>query len=74
MIRLSGDWPAPTDYLEATADEASWRRKADEAAGRRMEAIARMRGSGMSYGQIAKLVGLSRSRVQQLVNRSRDPR
>lgn len=69
-MRLADDWPAPTDYMEATADEATWRRKADEASGRRIDAIIRMRGSGMSYGQIATLTGLSRSRVQQLVERA----
>lgn len=69
-LRLSGDWPAPTDYLEATADEVAWRRKADEAAGRRVESIVRMRESGMSYRQIARTTGLSPTRIQQLVIRS----
>lgn len=69
MIRLDGDWPAPTDYLKATAEEAAWRRKADEAARRRVEAIIRMRESGMSYRQIARTTGLSPTRVQQLVER-----
>lgn len=69
--RLSGDWPAPTDYLEATIEEATWRKKADEAADRRAEALARMHDSGLSLGTLAKMTGLSRSRVQQLVDRGK---
>jgi DNA-directed RNA polymerase specialized sigma24 family protein len=36
---------------------------------RRVEAVRAMVRSGMSYGEVAAAVGLSRQRIEQLVNR-----
>lgn len=58
-----------TEYKRASKEEARLRRLADAYASERSAVLAEMHRSGMSYGQIAKLIGLSRSRVQQLVNR-----
>lgn len=60
-----------TAYLEATGREARLRIEADKAAGERAKSLAKMHRSGMSYAQIAADVRLSRSRVQQLVERNR---
>lgn len=58
-----------TKYQRATAREAQLRKAADKAAAERASELARMHRSGKSYGQIAEATGLSRSRVQQLVER-----
>lgn len=59
-----------TDYRKATRREARLRSAADKAAVGRAVALAKLhRTEGMSYGQIAHATGLSRSRVQQLVER-----
>lgn len=60
-----------TTYLEATEKESRFRQAADEAARERAWALAEMHRSGMSYGKIAEVTGLSRARVQQLVERDR---
>lgn len=57
-------------YRKATERETRFRKAADEAASERARLLGEMHHSGMSYGTIAKLTGLSRSRVQQLVQRS----
>jgi hypothetical protein len=57
-------------YRRATARELRLRSKADEASVERVAAIVEMSQS-MSYGQIAKATELSRSRVQQLIERGR---
>lgn len=56
-------------YQRATAKEVRLRKAADKAAAERASEVAKMHRSGMSYGQIAEATGLSRSRVQQLVER-----
>lgn len=56
-------------YTKATKLEAKYRRAADDAASERARALAQMHAEGMSYGAIAEATGLSRSRVQQLVER-----
>lgn len=61
-------------YLEATEREARLREAADEAASERALIVADMHRAGMSYGKIAEQIGLSRSRVQQLVERANQPR
>lgn len=58
-------------YLEATKREIRLRQAAEEAAAERSKALAELHRSGMSYGKIADATGLSRSRVQQLVERYR---
>lgn len=58
-------------YLQATIREARLRKAADEAAADRASELAKMHATGMSYGKIAAATGLSRSRVQQLVERSK---
>lgn len=58
-------------YLEATEREIRLRQAAEEAAADRSQALAQLHRSGMSYGKIADATGLSRSRVQQLVERYR---
>ena len=60
-----------TTYLEATEKESQLRQAADEAAWERAWALAEMHRSGMSYRKIAEATGLSRARVQQLVERAR---
>ena len=60
-----------TAYLKATEKESQLRQAADEAAWERARALAEMHRSGMSYGKIAEATGLSRARVQQLVERAR---
>lgn len=59
-------------YRKATEREARLRKAADQAAAVRSTELTRMHQGGMSYGKIAKATGLSRSRVQQLVERSRE--
>lgn len=58
-------------YRKATVREARLRKAADQAAAERAAELTRMHQGGMSYGKIAEATGLSRSRVQQLVERSR---
>lgn len=58
-------------YLEATERETRLRQAAEEAAAERSRALAELHRSGMSYGKISEATGLSRSRVQQLVERYR---
>lgn len=58
------------NYQKATEREARLRKAADEAAAERAVELAKMHRSGMSYGKIAAATGLSRSRVQQLVEKS----
>lgn len=58
-------------YRKATAKEARLRKAADQAASERASEIAKMHESGMSYAAIADATGLSRSRVQQLVERAK---
>lgn len=57
-------------YRRATEDEVRHREAADLAASERASELAKMHAAGMSYGKIAEATGLSRSRVQQLVERS----
>lgn len=57
------------EYRRASKEEAKLRRLADAYASERSAVLAEMHRSGMSYGQLAKATGLSRSRVQQLVER-----
>jgi DNA-directed RNA polymerase specialized sigma24 family protein len=59
-------------FARASAMEALYRAAANRAADYRARACARMSMDGLSYAQIAKLTGLTRSRVQQLVERGRD--
>lgn len=56
-------------YRRATAKEARLREQANKAADDRARNLAAMHVVGMSYGQIAEETDLSRSRVQQLVER-----
>lgn len=56
-------------YQEATRREAQLRGLANEAARMRARAVANMHSSGLSYRQIAELIGLSRSKAQQLAVR-----
>lgn len=60
-----------TRYVEATERESMRRIEADQAAEDRASALAEMHELGASYGKLAELVGLSRARVQQLVERGR---
>lgn len=60
-----------TTYLKATEKETQLRKAADEAAAERARALAEMHRLGMSYGKISEATGLSRSRVQQLIERAR---
>lgn len=57
-------------YRKATAREARLRKAADEAAAERAAELTRMHQEGMSFGKLAKATGLSRTRVQQIVERS----
>lgn len=57
------------EYRRASKEEAKLRRLADAYASERAAVLAEMHRSGMSYGKIAAATGLSRSRVQQLVER-----
>lgn len=59
-------------YRRATAREARLRKQANEAAADRARNIAAMHTAGMSFAEIAEAVGLSRSRVQQLVGWTRE--
>jgi transposase len=56
-------------YQKATEKELEFRAAADNAAVLRATLISNIHRGGMSYGQIAAATGLSRSRIQQLVNR-----
>lgn len=56
-------------YKRATAQETKARQSADKAARSRAEAVAALHFTGLSYGRIASLLGLSRSRIQQLVEK-----
>lgn len=58
-----------TKYRQASGKEARLRMEADLASADRVVALAEMHQAGMSYGKIAEATGLSRSRVQQLVER-----
>lgn len=59
-----------TKYRRATGREARLRIEADQAATERSKTLSEMHSGGMSYAKIAEATGLSRSRVQQLVERS----
>lgn len=63
-----------TAYHKATEREARLRKAADQAAAERASELAKMHRSGMSYAEIAETTGLSRSRVQQLVEKAQPPR
>lgn len=58
-----------TKYRRASSKETRLRMEADLASADRVVALAELHQSGMSYGKIAEATGLSRSRVQQLVER-----
>lgn len=58
-----------TKYQRATEREARLRVRADQAALERATAVAEIHAYGLSYAEIADNTGLSRSRVQQLVER-----
>jgi DNA-directed RNA polymerase specialized sigma24 family protein len=61
----------PTNaYQRATEREVRFRKAADKAATERASELAKMHQSGMSYAAIAVETGLSRSRVQQLIERA----
>lgn len=55
-------------YHKATEREARLRQAADKAAAERASELAKMHQT-MSYAEIAEATGLSRSRIQQLVER-----
>lgn len=58
-------------YRKATAKEERLRKAAEQAALERALAVVDMHQSNMSYAQIADVTGLSRSRIQQLVEKAR---
>ena len=58
-------------YRKATEREVRLRKAADKAAAERASELTKMHAAGMSYGKIATATGLSRSRVQQLVERAK---
>jgi transposase len=58
-------------YCDATAAQRLYERAAEAAGLERARAVAAMHAEGMSYADIAALVKLSRSRVQQLVEQGR---
>lgn len=58
-------------YNKATIREARLRKVAETAGADRAIALANLHRAGWSYGEIAKETGISRSRVQQLVERGR---
>ena len=60
-----------TKYRRATGREARLRIEADQAAAERSRTLAALHALGLSYAQIADDTGLSRARVQQLVERGR---
>lgn len=65
-----GGDPLPA-YLEATRAQALHQAVAAAIADRRAVLLARMHDGGASYRQIADVTGLTRARVQQLVERGR---
>jgi DNA-directed RNA polymerase specialized sigma24 family protein len=65
-----GGDPLPA-YLEATRAQVLHQAVAAAIADRRAELLARVHANGASYQTIADMVGLTRGRVQQLVERGR---
>lgn len=64
------DFPDPLErYQRATAAQAHHEAVVSELARVRDAAIVQMHDSGLSYGKIGELVGLSRGRVQQFIER-----
>jgi DNA-directed RNA polymerase specialized sigma24 family protein len=60
-------------YAHLTSRQALLTAAVDEVAGMRARALAGLHAQGQSYGQIAAVTGLTRGRVQQLVERGRPP-
>lgn len=58
-------------FRTLTEKEADLRKYADNTAWWRAQLIVEMHQGGMSYGQIAEALTISRSRVQQLVGRTK---
>lgn len=67
-----GGDPLPM-YVEATKAQVLHQAVAERWALRRATLLAQMNACGVSYQQIADVTGLSRPRVQQLVERGRAP-
>jgi len=64
--------PALGAYAEAMTEQAVAEAEVAKWADRRALAVARLSGDGWSYARIGEALGLSRSRVQQLVERGRE--
>jgi transcriptional regulator with XRE-family HTH domain len=62
----------PERYRLITAQQELCQQAADAMTAPRAAILAQMSAAGMSYAQIASTVGLSRARVQQLVEMGRD--
>jgi hypothetical protein len=58
-------------YVHLTSRQALLAAAVDEIAGMRSRAVAGMHAAGESYAGIAAVTGLTRARVQQLVERGR---
>lgn len=58
-------------YQKAVARELNAKAEAVEAGRRKATALAELNRAGASYAHLAELTGLSRSMVQQLVERGR---
>ena len=73
VLALS-DLPDPLErFRQATSAQAVHRGATDDLGHVRDQAIAELHDAGRSYAEIAQLTGLTRARVQQLVERGRYP-
>lgn len=66
--------PAVIDYYQAMTDQAVAEASVTESTNRRAAAVAAMHADGWSYQTIANVIGLTRSRVQQLAERGKAAR
>lgn len=70
---IAAGWPGDPlpRYTALTAQQSHHKAVADKLGNARAAVVAQMNYDGLSYDQIAGLIGLTRARVQQLVGKGR---
>lgn len=71
---IAAGWPGDPlpRYTALTAQQAHYQAVSDTLSKARAAVVAQMNNDGMSYAQIERLTGLTRGRVQQLVEKGRE--